>query len=175
MNVGELQGQIADEYTYAQFVDKDFAAQRLNRFVMQVAHLPDRSGSSNSFHQALGWVLSKVRPWYPIYLWNQPHPDSHRLLACWRGWWWTFPSSTSDRQWWTEVTIPGIQMTRNSLQRVHSYAGSTWSGCSDGQMRSGSKFSLTFMELQDHRLESHFTTKKVKFSSISLSGIQVMR
>ena len=31
VNVGELKNKIVDEYTYAQFVGKDFAKQRLDR------------------------------------------------------------------------------------------------------------------------------------------------
>ena len=32
VNVGEYENKIVDEYTYAQYVDKDFAAKRLDRF-----------------------------------------------------------------------------------------------------------------------------------------------
>ena len=32
VNVGELKNKIVDEYTYAQYVDKDFAKERLNRY-----------------------------------------------------------------------------------------------------------------------------------------------
>ena len=32
VNVGELENKIVDEYTYAQYVDRDFAKQRLNRY-----------------------------------------------------------------------------------------------------------------------------------------------
>ena len=31
VNVGEFENMIVDEYTYAQYVDRDFATERLNR------------------------------------------------------------------------------------------------------------------------------------------------
>ena len=32
VNIGDLENKIVDEYTYAQYVDKKFAKERLNRF-----------------------------------------------------------------------------------------------------------------------------------------------
>ena len=32
VNVGELKNKIVDEYTYAQYVDREFATKRLDRF-----------------------------------------------------------------------------------------------------------------------------------------------